>query len=283
MEIVRDRQGGRDRYKRGLSRAVSRADHGAVHIFESDDGAWLMEFAGDLDLKSLVCEARDSEADEIACDVLDLLHANSTLAPVGLRTLQQNFRALFEAETSDLSTEIFRAGANEARDLLSAAGEVVVLHGDVHHKNILFGPSRGWLAIDPLGLIGEGTYDVANLFFNPDETERDIFETTQGFSRKSSADGVCLRMFKLRVEHRRRKTIEKTTENFTNGFRIVAKTTISCLNLRTPNVQLNKFSTTFVSERYVPTELAGRGSSKVEVTSVLLPSAAFSVKIKAVS
>ena len=43
-----------------------------------------------------------------------------------------------------------------------------MLHGDVHHNNILdFGP-RGWLAIDPKRVTGERTYDYANLICNPD-------------------------------------------------------------------------------------------------------------------
>src|SRR5690606_4449317 len=40
------------------------------------------------------------------------------------------------------------------------------LHGDLHHENILLG-DRGWLAIDPKGLVGDPVFDVANLFLNP--------------------------------------------------------------------------------------------------------------------
>ena len=37
----------------------------------------------------------------------------------------------------------------------------------MHHGNVLdFGP-RGWLAIDPKGLIGERGFDYANIFCNP--------------------------------------------------------------------------------------------------------------------
>ncbi len=44
----------------------------------------------------------------------------------------------------------------------------MVLHGDIHHNNVLdFGP-RGWLAIDPWGYVGERAYDYANIFKNPD-------------------------------------------------------------------------------------------------------------------
>ena len=41
------------------------------------------------------------------------------------------------------------------------------LHGDLHHGNILSSDGRGWLAIDPKGLLGEPAYDLANVFLNP--------------------------------------------------------------------------------------------------------------------
>jgi streptomycin 6-kinase len=44
----------------------------------------------------------------------------------------------------------------------------VVLHGDIHHDNILDFGARGWLAIDPKRVIGERGYDYANLLCNPD-------------------------------------------------------------------------------------------------------------------
>jgi streptomycin 6-kinase len=60
--------------------------------------------------------------------------------------------------------------AKAARALLSAPQDIAVLHGDIHHGNVLdFGP-RGWLAIDPKGLYGERGFDFANIFCNPDAT-----------------------------------------------------------------------------------------------------------------
>jgi streptomycin 6-kinase len=44
----------------------------------------------------------------------------------------------------------------------------VVLHGDIHHGNVLDGGDRGWLAIDPKGLLGERTFDFVNILRNPD-------------------------------------------------------------------------------------------------------------------
>lgn len=52
--------------------------------------------------------------------------------------------------------------------LLADPRDRMVLHGDLHHDNVLdFGP-RGWCAIDPHGLIGERGFDFANIFTNPD-------------------------------------------------------------------------------------------------------------------
>ena len=56
-----------------------------------------------------------------------------------------------------------------ARDLLrSAPRDIVMLHGDIHHGNVLDGGPRGWLAIDPKGLLGERTFDYANILRDPD-------------------------------------------------------------------------------------------------------------------
>jgi len=57
----------------------------------------------------------------------------------------------------------------EHPELLSDWRDIAVLHGDLHHDNVLdFGPERSWLAIDPKGLIGERGFDFASLFLNPD-------------------------------------------------------------------------------------------------------------------
>ena len=58
--------------------------------------------------------------------------------------------------------------ARIASELLASPRESAVLHGDLHHGNVLnFGP-RGWLAIDPKGLMGKRCFDYANIFYNPD-------------------------------------------------------------------------------------------------------------------
>jgi streptomycin 6-kinase len=44
-----------------------------------------------------------------------------------------------------------------------------LLHGDLQHYNILFDSSRGWVAIDPKGVIGEVEYEIGAALRNPVE------------------------------------------------------------------------------------------------------------------
>jgi streptomycin 6-kinase len=53
------------------------------------------------------------------------------------------------------------------RDLLPT-NKPVLLHGDLHHDNILSATREPYLAIDPKGLVGNKTYDVTPALYNPD-------------------------------------------------------------------------------------------------------------------
>ena len=45
----------------------------------------------------------------------------------------------------------------------------MLLHGDLQHYNVLFDNERGWVAIDPKGVVGEWEYEVGPLLRNPVE------------------------------------------------------------------------------------------------------------------
>lgn len=53
-----------------------------------------------------------------------------------------------------------------AKELMSNQGEPVLLHGDLHHYNILQRQSE-WLAIDPKGIIGEREFEIGTFLKNP--------------------------------------------------------------------------------------------------------------------
>ncbi len=139
---------------------------GAVALYEADADALLMERAmGSRSLTEMACAGRDLEATEILADTLMRLQApRQYKAPASLVPLADQFAALFAHANDD---GLLCGSATVARRLLAAPVAPVVLHGDLHHANVLDAGARGWLAIDPKALFGERTYDVANLLRNP--------------------------------------------------------------------------------------------------------------------
>ena len=45
--------------------------------------------------------------------------------------------------------------------------EPALLHGDLHHYNVLSDRARGWCAIDPKGVVGELEYELGAALRNP--------------------------------------------------------------------------------------------------------------------
>ena len=138
----------------------------AVRVLAADDGALLMERAeGGRSLGAMATSGADIEAAEILADTLLRLHAPcAEPIPRSLTALESQFESLFRRAAEH---ELLARAAAVARDLLASRREVVPLHGDLHHGNVIDGGERGWLAIDPKGVIGERTYETANLLRNP--------------------------------------------------------------------------------------------------------------------
>ena len=139
---------------------------GAVRLYVSDRHASLLERAmGKRSLGEMAIKGCDLGAAEILAQGLAKLHQRRVQQkPAGLTPLAEQFSSLFERSAEQ---PILGRCAEVARALLKDPRDVVPLHGDFHHWNLLDGEARGWLAIDPKALIGERTYDVANLLRNP--------------------------------------------------------------------------------------------------------------------
>jgi streptomycin 6-kinase len=43
----------------------------------------------------------------------------------------------------------------------------MVLHGDIHHFNVMQNSDGKWLSLDPKGILGPRAYDYSNIFCNP--------------------------------------------------------------------------------------------------------------------
>lgn len=144
------------------------AGQGAARVLAREGEALLLERAtGPRCLIAMSKAGEDDAATQIICDAVEVLHAPRQRAPLStLVPLDIWFREL--GPMAAAHGGVLAAAHQTAQTLLADPRDVVPLHGDVHHANILdFGP-RGWLAIDPKGVLGERGYDYANPFCNPD-------------------------------------------------------------------------------------------------------------------
>jgi streptomycin 6-kinase len=163
---------------------------GAARVLELEREALLMERAtGPKSLAAMVRDGNDDLATRILCSVAAELHAPREEPPQTWIPLSRWFGALWPM--AERHRSLLEEAAATAKELLADQRDVVVLHGDIHHGNVLdFGP-RGWLAIDPKGLIGERTFDFVNLLRNP---ETNVALAPGRFARQASviADAVGL-------------------------------------------------------------------------------------------
>jgi len=144
------------------------AGQGAAPVLAHEGEALLMVRAtGSRSLADMAKTGQDDEASRIICTALDGLHApRQGVLPATLNPLPGWFRQL--APAAQTHGGVMAKSLAMSKGLLAEPREVCVLHGDAHHGNFLDFGDRGWLAIDPKGLIGDRGYDYANLFCNPD-------------------------------------------------------------------------------------------------------------------
>jgi streptomycin 6-kinase len=155
------------------------AGRGAVRVLRADlgRGVLLLERAEPGErLRDLVPD-RDAEATSIAAAVMRRLAA-APLPDHPLPDLLEQCRAFDEylarhGDGGPLPGDLVARAAGLMRELCASATERVVLHGDLHHDNILRATREPWLAIDPHGLVGDPGYETASLLFNPDPDDRD--------------------------------------------------------------------------------------------------------------
>lgn len=144
--------------------------NGAAKVLAHAAGAILLERAtGAGSLADMSWTGNDAQACRIICHAASRLHHTRNASTPALTPLHHWFRDL--APAAKKHGGILTHCAAVANILLSSPHDEVVLHGDLHHSNILDFGTRGWLAIDPKGLVGERGFDFANIFTNPDLAE----------------------------------------------------------------------------------------------------------------
>lgn len=79
----------------------------------------------------------------------------------------KHLRNQFNGGTGPLPSNLINEGEAVFKALSESMSSPVLLHGDLHHGNILAGTRKSWLAIDPKGVIGEPEYEIGAFLRNP--------------------------------------------------------------------------------------------------------------------
>ncbi len=79
----------------------------------------------------------------------------------------ERLRACFDGGAGPFPGILVETAEALFAELIGSMAEPVLLHGDLHHENILAAERQPWLALDPKGLVGEPAYEVGALLRNP--------------------------------------------------------------------------------------------------------------------
>jgi len=78
----------------------------------------------------------------------------------------KRLREMFKGGTGPLNEKLVERVERSVKDFFAENHMPVLMHGDFHHFNIL-SSERGWLVIDPKGVIGPAGYEVGPFMMNP--------------------------------------------------------------------------------------------------------------------
>lgn len=145
---------------------------GMVALLEADDDLGVMLLERLTPGSPLVELPDDDEATAIAAQVMRSLwqplpaeHPFPSVADWGKGF--ERLRATFAGTTGPFARPLVEQAESLFAELLASSSPPVLLHGDLHHWNILAAERAPWLAIDPKGIAGEPAYEVGALMRNP--------------------------------------------------------------------------------------------------------------------
>ena len=142
---------------------------GMARVIEWTDGAMLLEeIRPGVPLIELTKSGRDREASAIFAGVVTAMAPGPppshvpTVANWGL-----GFERYVVSGDHQIPSDLLSQAQEVYTSLAATQRAPRLLHGDLHHENILLDAERGWLAIDPKGVIGELEFELGAWLRNP--------------------------------------------------------------------------------------------------------------------
>ena len=144
--------------------------HGSVKLLAHDEpksGMLLARIQPGTTLKSYF-PARDEKAVEYACQVMNKLHSRSVSGSTAFPTIDNKFLIFDTLKIPPRLQKHVDKAKNFVHELRLSSPEKYLLHGDLHHDNILLDAQGNGISIDPKGVVGEAAYEVGAFMCNPE-------------------------------------------------------------------------------------------------------------------
>ena len=166
---------------------------GVVRVYEHVPGAALFERLDPGEpLAQLTLAGRDDEATDVLARLLGRMVPADP--PEGCPTVEQ-WAGAFVRHAGSGDARVPAALAEPAQriyaDLCATQRNPALLHGDLHHYNVLSDRARGWCAIDAKGVVGELEYELGAALRNPLDRP-DLFASLDVVERRLDRFGLEL-------------------------------------------------------------------------------------------
>lgn len=90
----------------------------------------------------------------------------------------------YKTSDSPLPIELIKKANKTFEELIASSAQAVLIHGDLHHDNILKSEEYGWIAIDPKGIAAEREYETAAMIRNPYNRMQDLSNLPEILKRR---------------------------------------------------------------------------------------------------
>jgi streptomycin 6-kinase len=152
----------------GIYFLKSAKGNGCVSLHEFDERALLIEYLPGESLYQYSKAGKEKEASKIFCEIIKKLKSvprnNYSVKLTYFISLFEIFnRVKVQGDIKGLLEQAHYL----AQKLVSTQSEEVLLHGDLHHENIISRRKGDFACFDPKGFVGDPSYELGTTLKNP--------------------------------------------------------------------------------------------------------------------
>lgn len=174
---------------------------GVVRVYDYVAGAMLLERLrpGTPLVRIALNGGGDEQATGILAEVIGKMSPRSSGSTVPtVAQWAKGFERHIASGNAQVPARLLREAHRVYTQLCDSQSRVRLLHGDLHHYNVLFDADRGWLAIDPKGVVGEVEYEVGAALRNPVERS-ELFAEPSAIEQRVECFARALKLDATRI------------------------------------------------------------------------------------